>query len=324
MSKGAIQLQVRLPDLFTHPGTVLYVGANALHAPTCAWELKQVGHELTLLEIWPQNAAHYQGGGPFAHVVCGDVRRVDEIPLPRERYDVALWWHGIEHLVRREVEVAVRKEKLACIMRVKNEALKLARCLASMPFVDQFVIVDNGSDDDTVEIASAYTATILHTTDLNANYDMNLAYAEAKKQGATWCLWMDADEEWEAKAADQFRDLLKPGPINGWVFRVYPFVMSYPYYRIDRGWAQFTMRGQMRLFRAQDGIHWNDPRPSSSGLPRGLRGAIGKSDLRIKHWTIETEEELERKLRFYSGLYPGRDFSHLRNGPDAVYKKFIE
>ena len=214
-------------------------------------------------------------------------------------------------------------EKLVCLMRVKNEATKLARCLDSMPFLAGLIIVDNSSTDDTVEIASSYAATILHTTDLNASRDLNLAYAEAKKQGATWCLWMDADEEWEAQAANRFRDLLKPGPINGWQFRIYPFVVSYPYYRIDRDWAQFTMRGQLRLFRVQDGIHWDDPRPTHPGLPRGLQGAIGKSDLRIKHHTIETEEELERKIAFYEGL-DGRDFSHLRDGPDAVYKKFLE
>lgn len=215
-------------------------------------------------------------------------------------------------------------EKLVCIMRIKDDAHKIARCLASMPFLDGLVIIDNDSSDDLATTVGPYSATILHTYDLNASRDLNLAYEEAKKQGADWCLWMDADEEWEAKAANHFQELLGPSPINGWIFRVYPFVLSYPYYRIDRDWAQFTMKGQLRLFRVQEGIHWNDPRPSAPGLPQGVKGALGRSTLRIKHHTIESEKELERKLQFYSELYPGRDYSHLRTGPKAVYKRWIE
>lgn len=214
-----------------------------------------------------------------------------------------------------------KRPNLVCILRVKNEALKLARCLSSMPFLDGLIVVDDGSSDDTMEIASAYAATILHTTDLDASRDLNLAYAEAKKQGATHCLWMDADEQFEARAAESFRDLLRPGPINGWTFRIYPFVLSDEFFRVDRDWAQFTLAGQLRLFRAQDGIHWSDPRPSHPGLPRGLMGAIGRSDLRIKHWTISTPEELERKMAFYA--QDGK-VSHLPNGPDAVFKRWID
>lgn len=214
--------------------------------------------------------------------------------------------------------------RLMCIMRAKDEAHKIIRCLDSMPFLDGLVIADNGSSDDLAAAVEPYSATIIRTEGLDANRDMALVYAEAQAQGADWCLWMDADEEFEAKAAESFRDLVVPGPINGWIFRVYPFVLSTEFWRMDRDWAQFTLRGQLRLFRVQEGIHWNDPRPSAPGLPQGVTGALGRSSLRIKHWTIEGEEDLERKLRFYSGLYPGRDYGHLRDGPDAVYKRWIE
>lgn len=106
----------RIPNLW-RPGRLLYVGASALNVPAFAYELRQAGHEITLLEIWPENVRYYeaQGGTSFAHVVHGDVRQLDDIELPYEyeheeadnwqfpTYDVAFWWHGPEHVARDEV-----------------------------------------------------------------------------------------------------------------------------------------------------------------------------------------------------------------------------
>ena len=212
-------------------------------------------------------------------------------------------------------------EKLVCIMRVKDQADKLARCLRSMPFVDLFIIIDNGSSEDLEVVLRGYDYAMARTPDLNASRDLNLAYHMARERGADWCLWMDSDEQWEKRAADEFRDLLKPGPINGWIFRIFPFVLSDEFFRVDRNWMQFTAKGQLRLFRVQDGVHWNDPRPTHPGLPQGLKGAIRPSDLRIKHWTISSQEELERKLGFYAH---DTDTLHFRDGGQGVYKKWIE
>ena len=211
--------------------------------------------------------------------------------------------------------------RVVCVMRLKDEEKKIKRCLDAMPFVDRFIVVLNDSTDRTENIVSQYPSTILHTEGLDASRDLNLAYAEARRLEAEWVLFVDGDEEFENKAKDHLHELLLPGPINGWIMRIYPFVLSKEFWRVDRDWAQFTMKGQLRLFRVQDGIYWSDPRPTHPGLPQGLKGAIRPSDLRIKHYTIETQEELERKLAFYA-----RDTStaHFRNDENAVFKRWIE
>ena len=42
-------------------------------------------------------------------------------------------------------------------MIVKNEAEVLARCLDSVKGADELIIVDTGSEDNTIEIAKRYT-----------------------------------------------------------------------------------------------------------------------------------------------------------------------
>jgi glycosyltransferase involved in cell wall biosynthesis len=84
---------------------------------------------------------------------------------------------------------------------VKNEAANLARCLASVkPYVDEIIIVDTGSIDETVAIAQQYDAKVSHfqwCDDFAAarNYACSLASGE-------WILMLDADEELVASQSD--------------------------------------------------------------------------------------------------------------------------
>jgi glycosyltransferase involved in cell wall biosynthesis len=89
---------------------------------------------------------------------------------------------------------------------VKNEAENLPRCLASVqPYVDELIVVDTGSTDDTIAIAQQYGAKVSHfewCDDFAAarNYSLSLVSGD-------WVLTLDADEELVVHSP-QFRDLL--------------------------------------------------------------------------------------------------------------------
>ena len=94
-------IRMCLPDLFIDPGHILYVGANRCQEPYLVAALVEAGHKLTLLEAWGPNCDHHRTRDQFVHVAQGDIRNLPE--LPRENYDIAVWWHGPEHIMLDEI-----------------------------------------------------------------------------------------------------------------------------------------------------------------------------------------------------------------------------
>ncbi len=118
--------------------------------------------------------------------------------------------------ILRELE-AVR---LSFYAIVKNEQHSLPRCLDSVvPYVDDLVIVDTGSQDDTVAIAQHYGATIHHFTwcdDFAAARNFALRHVTGN-----WVLTLDADEELIVRDANWKALLLEdPKPLVYWLTRV--------------------------------------------------------------------------------------------------------
>ncbi|MGK7889914.1 MAG: glycosyltransferase [Leptolyngbyaceae cyanobacterium] len=96
---------------------------------------------------------------------------------------------------------------LSLCMIVKNEAERLADCLASVqPFVDEMIVVDTGSTDDTVAIAQQFPTTIHH-------HPWKNDFAEARNHAlqyvtGDWVLVLDADEQLTPAAGTQIQPLI--------------------------------------------------------------------------------------------------------------------
>ena len=86
--------------------------------------------------------------------------------------------------------------KLTACMIVKNEEANLRRCLSIMAhegFIDQLVVVDTGSTDNSVDIARSFGAEVyFHPWRDDFSWARNKSLEYAKGQ---WILIIDADEE---------------------------------------------------------------------------------------------------------------------------------
>ncbi|NVN88993.1 MAG: glycosyltransferase [Desulfuromonadales bacterium] len=108
-------------------------------------------------------------------------------------------------LYDRLAEAGTRSVSLCMI--VKDEESFLPACLASLkPVVDEMIIVDTGSTDHTVEIATAFGARVYDFT-WNGNFSSARNHALSKTKGA-WILVMDADEVLSARDYEVLKSML--------------------------------------------------------------------------------------------------------------------
>ena len=99
------QLRRCVPQIFK-AGTCLYVGASRDKFANSARELIKAGRVVTILEIWEPNVEFYRQQPSVAQVIQGDVRDVATLDLPH--YDLAMWWHGPEHIPAADLPATLR------------------------------------------------------------------------------------------------------------------------------------------------------------------------------------------------------------------------
>ncbi len=84
------------------------------------------------------------------------------------------------------------KVPLSVVVIAKNEERNIEECLGSVyGWVDEIILVDDESNDNTVEIAKKFTNRVLQRKMENEGIHRNWAYAQAKNE---WVLNLDADE----------------------------------------------------------------------------------------------------------------------------------
>jgi glycosyltransferase involved in cell wall biosynthesis len=82
--------------------------------------------------------------------------------------------------------------KLSAIIIAKNEEERIVKCLESVAFADERIVVDNGSADKTAELAKQQGAKILIAKEKDFSGLRELGLKEA---AGSWVLYVDADEE---------------------------------------------------------------------------------------------------------------------------------
>lgn len=81
--------------------------------------------------------------------------------------------------------------KISAVIITRNEERNIKRCLSSIDWVDEIVVVDSGSTDDTKKIASEFTQRVFDIKWEGFGKAKNFAKDKASYQ---WILSVDADE----------------------------------------------------------------------------------------------------------------------------------
>ncbi|HEU4566579.1 MAG TPA: glycosyltransferase [Marmoricola sp.] len=119
--------------------------------------------------------------------------------------DGARAWHDAGDSCRARVDLAAPLLTLAMI--VKNESARLATAIASAGgVVDDIVVYDTGSTDDSREVARAASARVIEgfwDDDFAAARNRALTYVRTP-----WVVFLDADEELQVDSVEQLREFL--------------------------------------------------------------------------------------------------------------------
>lgn len=83
------------------------------------------------------------------------------------------------------------REPFSAVIITLNAAAQLASCLQSVAFADEIVVVDCGSEDDTVALAQKHGARVVHQAWLGYGAQKQFAVTQARHD---WVLCVDADE----------------------------------------------------------------------------------------------------------------------------------
>lgn len=94
-------------------------------------------------------------------------------------------------------------DKLTVIIITKNEEKNIARCLDSVKWADEIIIVDSGSTDRTIDIASQYPNVKVYKQQwLGYGPQKNIALSYATN---SWILALDADEVLSSELTDNIQ-----------------------------------------------------------------------------------------------------------------------
>ena len=190
---------------------------------------------------------------------------------------------------------------LSVIVITKNEAQHVARCLQSVAWADEIIVLDSGSDDDTVNICKRFTEQVFVTDWPGFGPQKQRALDKAQHD---WVLSLDADEEVSDALKQEIQTAMLHADING--FEI-PRLSSYCGKEIKHaGWWPDRV---LRLFKRDKG-HFTDDVVHERVL---VAGKIQRLKSPILHEAFVDPEEVLHKINSYSSLGAQKLFSQGKN-----------
>ncbi len=182
---------------------------------------------------------------------------------------------------------------LSVVIITLNEELNLARCLGSVSWAAEILVVDSGSTDRTVEMAAAAGAKVLHHPWEGYGQQKNWAMAQANQP---WILFLDADEQVSPSLGEEMAAFVAVGGfVEGQHFKGATFPR--------KTWflGRWIMHGGWypnRLVRLalREGARWTEP-PVHESLR--VEGSVHAMKAELLHYTFrDVGEQVATNVRF--------------------------
>jgi glycosyltransferase involved in cell wall biosynthesis len=183
------------------------------------------------------------------------------------------------------------KETLTVVIITKNEEDKIARCLKSVKWADEIIVIDDLSTDRTAQICQEYGAKVIaHRCAGNFDYQRNIGIEHSR---GNWILQMDADEMVSPGLKAEIERLLHSNcDYAGIEYKRKNYFLGQPL--LFGGWHHDFLR----LFRKNAG------RFTGSGVHESLevKGKIGRVNADMEHYISGNISQVIEKQNYYTSL----------------------
>lgn len=180
--------------------------------------------------------------------------------------------------------------KISAALISYNEAKYIARAITSLDFVDEIVIIDNGSTDGTQAIAKSLGATVIHHEWMGYGAQRQISLAHTTHD---WVVVLDCDEAISFSLKEEIKATLQ-NP-SYFVYKIPR--LNYFFGKAIRHAGQYPDY-QIRLFHKQY-AHYDDARVHE-GV--NTKQKIGTLKHNIEHLAYESLEQFIAKQNKYAAL----------------------
>src|SRR5581483_7551678 len=120
---------------------------------------------------------------------------------------------------------------LSAIVITKNAVETIGRCLTSLQFADEIVVVDSGSTDGTSTVAQELGGRVIHNPWQGYGHQKNVGISAATSE---WVLFVDADEEVPPELAAEIRRLTQPdvAAVDFYWLRIVTVFLGHPLFHL--------------------------------------------------------------------------------------------
>jgi glycosyltransferase involved in cell wall biosynthesis len=197
--------------------------------------------------------------------------------------------------------------RLSVVLITLNEERNIQRCLNSVRWADEIIVVDSFSRDRTVQLARGYTSHVYEHEYPGSSRQVEYAIGYATGE---WIFVIDADEEMSAGLAAQVQAVVREGAARP------GGIAGYDVLRRPKAFGKWIESGgwypdyQFRLFR-KTAFRVNHQEVHGGIEPVGERGRL---DGHLYHYTYDTIYAYVAKMNDYTSL---QVTNKLKSDPDV-------
>lgn len=203
------------------------------------------------------------------------------------------------------------KNKISVTILTKNSEKYLSECLSALVDFDEVIILDNGSNDRTMDIARTFKNTVIHEHDFIGFGPLKQMAVSFSKND--WILSVDSDEVFTEKLVSEIMSL----ELNDTL--IYSILRD-NYYNKKLvkccGWGNDYVH---RLFNKQQ-TNFNNKQVHESVEVLGNM-QLSKLDNTFKHYSFDSAAELLVKMDKYSTLYAQENNNIKSSSPFKAFAK---